>query len=103
VRVQAFWKDASAHIGAPTAGKWPSSCSGASYPSESCGLPSVHHILYFGASILGNWAVDLRGMSAGTTVRVYATTRTASGAKVIWAEVGVLGGRLVSGPRQACP
>lgn len=61
-------------VGAPFEGNWPGSdgCSGATFPSYSCSLPIVHWWLASPPAPAGDWAVDIRGATAGEAVYLYA-------------------------------
>src|SRR5262249_55169083 len=41
--------DPAVWVGSPVNGTWPNTagCAGATYPSDSCSLPTVHHIVYY--------------------------------------------------------
>ena len=65
-------------IGSPFRGTWPdaSGCSGETFPSYSCSLPSVHW--WLANAPRGDWGVDLQGVGAGTAVSLYAAPRDRS-------------------------
>jgi hypothetical protein len=72
--------DPAVWVGSPFSGNWPNSdgCAGAVYPSDNCSLPSVHHIVYYNpvGNFLDDWAADFQGVSAGTSVYLYAAPQT---------------------------
>jgi hypothetical protein len=69
-------------VGSPVNGRWPTadgcSGSGGQYPSATCSLPRAHHTFFFGMPYRGDWGVDLQGVSAGNSVRLYAAPRSSS-------------------------
>jgi hypothetical protein len=75
-------------IGAPAGGTWPtaSECAGASYPSASCALPSVHHTPWG-----GDWAYDQQNIGAGTSVNLYAAPQNTAYNNQISARVEAVG------------
>lgn len=85
--------DPAVWVGSPFNGNWPNSsgCAGAVYPSDTCSLPSVHHIVYSNpvGGFLDDWAADLQGVSAGTSVTLYAAPQT--GGLPISAQVETVG------------
>lgn len=82
VGVQGSTVDPAVWIGSPFRGTWPNTvgCAGASYPSSSCSLPSVHHIVYYNpvGGYLDDWAADFQSVSAGTSVYLYAAPNNTS-------------------------
>jgi hypothetical protein len=79
-------------VGSPFKGTWPNAvgCSGATYPSVNCSLPSVHHNPY-----LGDWAADFQSVAAGTGVYLYAAPQNS--ALAITARVEIVGPACASG------
>lgn len=65
-------------VGAPFTGHWPNAngCSGATFPSYTCSLPSVHW--WLARAPQGDWAADVQGVTPGTAVRLYAAPRDSS-------------------------
>lgn len=69
--------DPAVWVGSPVSGAWPNTdgCSGASYPSSACSLPTVHHAVYQSSfdwgSGLSDWAADDQGVSPGQRVMLY--------------------------------
>jgi hypothetical protein len=70
--------DPAVWIGSPVNGTWPNKagCPGATYPSDSCSLPTVHHIVYYSTFDWGtgidDWAADDQGVTPGERVMLYA-------------------------------
>lgn len=70
--------DPAVWVGSPVNGNWPNTagCAGATYPSASCSLPTVHHIVYSSSFNWGtgidDWAADDQGVSPGERVMLYA-------------------------------
>ena len=82
-------------IGSPFRGTWPdaSGCSGATFPSYSCSLPSVHW--WLANAPRGDWGVDLQGVGAGTAVNLYAAPRDSN--VPVTAKVDTVGAACSSG------
>src|SRR4051812_38394254 len=74
VTASASTPDPAVWVGSPFAGTWPNEdgCPD-DYPSDTCSLPSVHHIVYTNpvGGYLDDWAADLQGVSPGTPVVLY--------------------------------
>jgi hypothetical protein len=70
--------DPAVWVGSPGNGNWPNTagCAGATYPSESCSLPTVHHIVYSSTfdwgTTIDDWAADDQGVVPGERVMLYA-------------------------------
>lgn len=74
VPAQAAAARSSVWVGSPIDGNWAvwdGYCPGATYPSDMCSWPTVHHSYTWGMPYVGDWATDL-GVGAGQVVNLYA-------------------------------
>jgi len=65
-------------VGSPLQATWPNAdgCAGATFPSSTCSLPSVHW--WLARAPQGDWAADLQHVSRGQGVYVYAAPQDTS-------------------------